>query len=661
MSTTQPESNAKAKPALHTKNTRFRIGVMLISLSLLAFSGAGCGTFDSSSAPDSSGSISFEEAAQLVLDEVAQTESIDHEVIVFGWQMPLLLSDELVAFNPPEYAPPSQPLQLTDESWFFWVDDAPGARYAHPSRFVTVDRVSSEINVVEEEWWPLLNGAGIFTDGDAYWDEDNWVFSNLDWRPGNPAASSLSSGQAGLLMQVPDTELFTAAPVLGQDSPGRAIIISGNGNNDAQNKEFATDSKNMLELLDQAGFDAKYYGPESDTNPDRDGVNDFDSVSSWFRANWEKMEPGDTLFVYITGHGYVSKDDGEGNAAVTSEGLLQTWLGSPFLIDPGVNIIIVIDSCYSGSFVDTTDKFADMTITSTSATDPAYFDRDDSNDPNPEDVGGEFSSGFVEGWRRIMSDPAEVDRVRRKAADRGISFFEALSGEAYLTAVDLDAGFINEKTFPLLVPGQPSTKPTPSPTPTITPSPTATLTPTPDYTPTPEYNIGTVNVAHAFSRYGPSQAFLNEYEFEEGQELELIGHYGGWLLTEPEDFPSSTWIWSGLVDTVVDVNSLPFVNYDATLPYTEFAPSATGIHGVRNNDGTVSVCWNSPGIGGDDPRPSVVVVNVTLNGLSREFILGDGDMDNCVTFEADPGTTVDGKIYIGHQRGYSQPSSFTHP
>jgi hypothetical protein len=145
--------------------------------------------------------------------------------------------------------------------------------------------------------------------------------------------------------------------------------------------------------------------------------------------------------------------------------------------DPGVHIIVVVNGCSSGSFVDSIMEVADVTVTATSAYDPSYGDIDNFvDDPNPDDEGSEFVSGYVEDWNEIMGDEAQQEEARQRAQRNGTNFWEEVSTLAYVSALEKDAAYREGWTFPNAVRGAPGTKPTASPTPTqsATPMPTPT-------------------------------------------------------------------------------------------------------------------------------------------------------------------------------------------
>ncbi|MBF8255712.1 MAG: hypothetical protein HW375_619 [Anaerolineales bacterium] len=401
----------------------------------------------------------LEEARQVVLDEVVQPESLDHPVIVFALPDPLRSGDQIGPYNKEGYGPAVVPTTIEEDSWFFWIDDAPGARFSHPGRFVLISPATGEVTVAEHAWWPVLNGQGLWTEGDAYWDEGNWAFSNMESGPQGSSPPADGRARIGL-----------AAPSAQSAGPGAALVINGWESGESGEADFETDADGMHDILTDAGFDVTYLGPQEDANPDRDGEATSSNRLDWLHEKSEELQPGDTLVIYVTAHGGVT-EDGTGGIGNVFEDLLLKDLQK---FDPGVHIIVFLDSCYSGSFADTIRQVADVTVMSTSGTDPSYGDIDPlffegwfADDPNPDDEGSEFTSGAVEDWDEIMADPQQRAAVEARAAEQGTNFWEELVAASYVSAVEKDVTALSGWTFPSLVRGVAETRPTPVPTTTV--------------------------------------------------------------------------------------------------------------------------------------------------------------------------------------------------
>ena len=303
----------------------------------------------------------------------------------------------------------------------------------------------------------MLNGQGLWTESDDYWNENNWAFSNLSSGPQSEAPPAGSKARAAL----------PAARAAQTDAPGAAIVINGWASGESGKADFETDADGMHDTLTESGFDVTYLGPPEDTNPDRDGESTGVSRANWFGDKAQQLGPGDTLVVYITGHGIVLKD-GTGIAGPVFEDLLLEHLKK---FDPGVHIIVIIDSCHAGSFADGLRQAADVTVLSTGEAQPSYFDIDKARfdgwiltDPNPDDEGSEFTSGYREDWDEIMADDQQRAAAEALAVQQGTNFWEGLATLSFASAMAKDVTALSGWTFPNLVRGAPETRPSPVPT-----------------------------------------------------------------------------------------------------------------------------------------------------------------------------------------------------
>lgn len=520
-------------------------------------------------------SVTFEQAAEIVLEQIVEPDALDQEIIVFGWPELIESGDSLGAYRPPaaEGLPAERGLSLSPEHgiWFFWIDEEPGARFGHPNRFVIVDGASGEVNEVQEQWWPLLNGEGLWVTSEDYWDEANWIFSNLSWRPVSaavPIQGSILASASSILL---GKNMLDLNPILSAQipSPGAAIVINGWSEDESGKEDMETDADSMHDIFSQSSFDTTYLGPKQDNNRDRDGTNDYDSISRWFWDQSRKLKPSQTLFVYLTAHGYVSSSSGEGIAGGISEGLMKVWLEN---FDPGVHIVVIVDSCYAGSFIDSMNQVADFTITATNATDPSYGDIDPAEDPNPDDKGGEFTSGFVEDWNKLLDDWESIKRVRERSEREGINFYEALAAESYVTAVEKDAGAIKGQSFPMTGHGVPATRvawtPVPTPRPLVQPGDTV------------NYRVGS-NVAEDEAKHEAPINMPGEYT------LTLEYTFSGIKYTAPQPFVAveGTLEEDGTFDASGQGTVAGFPNIEVTFNGQIIGDTITGTYGMGIDGG----------------------------------------------------------------------------
>ena len=149
---------------------------------------------------------------------------------------------------------------------------------------------------------------------------------------------------------------------------------------------------------------------------------------------------------------------------------------------------------------------------------------------------------------------------------------------------------------------------TPSPTPEV--SPTITLTPT--ITPTPKPVTGSVlQLAHC--RYGPGAAYLNEYAFDTGLPVELLGRnkLGTWAYVLGKWFPSGCWIKADLVEWDGDIFSVG--EYYGLIPKSDLYQAPTTVSAERDGD-KVTVIWIGIWMTEDDYRGYLIEAWVCVDG-----------------------------------------------
>ena len=101
--------------------------------------------------------ITREEAISIIMEKVIKPNSLDHDILAFLGIEPLKSGDRVsTAFEEIEA------IKIETPTWFAWVDDDPEAEFAHTTRYVFVDATDGKVNVLEREWWPLVNDEDLF-------------------------------------------------------------------------------------------------------------------------------------------------------------------------------------------------------------------------------------------------------------------------------------------------------------------------------------------------------------------------------------------------------------------------------------------------------------------------------------------------------------------
>jgi len=112
---------------------------------------------------------------EILIEEVIQPENVTHDIVALKLLEPLRPGDVI---KPAMHASPYKEYQISNVTWFYWIDDCPYAMFAHDTRYVFIDEAGDYV-VEREEWWPLLNDEELWASPEEYWNKDNWVYSTF--------------------------------------------------------------------------------------------------------------------------------------------------------------------------------------------------------------------------------------------------------------------------------------------------------------------------------------------------------------------------------------------------------------------------------------------------------------------------------------------------
>ena len=353
----------------------------------------------------------------------------DSECLIFLWLTPLISSDLI---GP--YAPSPLPKTVTklphvisytleDDMWFFWIDDAPSAKYCHSTRFLFVDCETGQYDLYQEEWWPVLNGESLWTSPDEYWDEKYWVYN---------------SGCAKPLQSTFYTTVKSAVPLY--EYTGRGLIINGSSPGEPLLEDMAEDAKGMKEALAKTGARLESVTAFKDAEY---------TLQQWAR----EMGSRNALIVYITSHG------GRGYILVGGEVFKIDVLVKLLSTFENVHIHVIIDVSCSGALIEPLKYVTDTVITSTGELSPAYGDWDPDSDYNRSDKGSEFTSGLAACIKELARDKTRIEQWKTQASQTNQSWYTLLLIEAFKTAQELDARAVNGYTTPLIWAPEPDIPP----------------------------------------------------------------------------------------------------------------------------------------------------------------------------------------------------------
>lgn len=270
---------------------------------------------------------------------------------------------------------------------------------------------------------------------------------------------------------------------------GALIVVAGrySASDPLQdNIHHVTNTAYNLFLTNGYSHEQLYYLATDETlDPDGDGTPDVDEMPS--RANLEaaitqwaadNVEPNGVLVLYLMDHGDYDRfylDSPNGERLTPDE--LDGWLDQLEDAVAGVEVNIIIESAYAGSFIDldnTVSQPGRVIIASTGAENLAYASQN----------GAVFSDHFLNALGQGMSLFGAFQEAQWAVDQSNFPQTPWLDDDGNgIPNESSDGNLAQRRGFPFW--GSPST-PTDTPTPTSTPvPPTATNTPTPTPTNTP--------------------------------------------------------------------------------------------------------------------------------------------------------------------------------
>lgn len=150
------------------------------------------------------------------------------------------------------------------------------------------------------------------------------------------------------------------------------------------------------------------------------------------------------ITIYIATHGNVDR------FVMGPQRMNPTQLRDLIMSYPNIKFALIIDACRSGSFIDDLWASIPNSVVITTATDdshPSYGDLDHPNDPDPEDVWGEWSSGFLKGLLRNTALGLWLN-IEIQADAAGVIPEEMLYHTAFQIAWNNDCARINGLSVP---------------------------------------------------------------------------------------------------------------------------------------------------------------------------------------------------------------------
>ncbi len=433
------------------KRTGMIIAAAVIAALLIAIAVLSRGGKKEEPLPDNL--ITKEKAQSLVLEELSKEASSEEDVDSLAYLWPEVLRPGASIKTWDEDSEET----ITDKYyWMAWIDLEPGNPFfSHETKFMFINAETGEYAISDQEFWPVINGESFegslstelslrpgeeesASPSAGYTEKYLSIIHDMVFRE--------ASAQSGSLLRITPKE--ENAPT----GEYYAVIVSGYGRN---SWVFLDGAQAMYEALKGIGYDDAHIsflaqGPAKlDPAWDRQGsprlvrsdavdmATSPDNLRKVFKDLSEKMTKNDSLFVFVLAHG--SKGSVamgrplSNNSHATLEqalygnsGNLSSRNFSEALLDDmsACEVMVMFDSCYSGSHrPKLEEKYDPEKVKRLSVAhstndktrsygadyrDPAWLKKKakadldyggtkktPTADLNPEDHGGEFSSGMI--------------------------------------------------------------------------------------------------------------------------------------------------------------------------------------------------------------------------------------------------------------------------
>lgn len=289
--------------------------------------------------------------------------------------------------------------------WLFFIDEQPGAHFAHPGRIVLLDAVTGEEKVIQTDWWPQVDGKPIFDKVGERDDPKTIIFDEVP--------------EIGLRGKEPDKIIGGPSLQIKTHDPCDAWAVIVCGFDDIPDT-FDEDTDDVYSVLIGLGLldDHIFFVSPHTGHAGVDGATSIANVQWAINQVAASADETDKVLFFYSSHGGVDSlscvpgSPGGGNISAAD---LDNWLDGITCDE----LVIIIEACHSGSligsyangtYVATEDDLTGdgetnrCVFTSASHDTSSYPDRDWPGDPNPGDVGSETIHGYVEAFSTAAAD-----------------------------------------------------------------------------------------------------------------------------------------------------------------------------------------------------------------------------------------------------------------
>lgn len=288
------------------------------------------------------------EANDIVVNQVINPSPYSATLVAYSYDPPgsadFLTSGDVVGeFESPDLK------TISEDTWFFWIDYFPSTWFVHPTALVFVSDATGEVEVIDTEWFPVINDQYIYGDY-------NTRITSPDIFYGNPSP---------IVDDGPNPVGLTQA-----DEGQWAVLAAGPADHPASNADL-----DAMEGALTAGAPGPGV-PEGNVTKTKGSKDDLCTA---LENLGEQDPPCEKLFFHWTGHGNTTTlywgDPPDPNMKMTYQELSEKLNGTN-----AEDFCISIEACRSGGGLPTLrDNVGGAGVTSTDSETNAGFTDDGSH------------------------------------------------------------------------------------------------------------------------------------------------------------------------------------------------------------------------------------------------------------------------------------------
>ena len=352
------------------------------------------------------------EAIQVVIEEVLPKipEIIaDSPYVCLKLESPLPAGTQIEEDSLESFKAPIS-MTLGEEMYFFYLDLAPGSYYAHPVKYILVDK-QGEHQIHDAKWWPKINNKIPDIIADDSPDEDFIIASNITIK--KPIGTIPNYVFEKIISQFMEGFIVVQGLMPDENCFGDANKTYLNGIN------FFSAYKNAFSRVE--------------------GLVQSDAAQVLDTIDAMADEGRGIITIFIIAHGNVDW------VRLGGQGFTANQFRNKMAEYPDIAFNFILGSCHSGSIINNLNTLDNVHVIQTACasdegatTDVDEWDSFD--DINPSDAGSEWTSSLIRAMELIVNNSDRLGTIQNMASMYGVPVTSVLICEAGFGAVGSNPG-----------------------------------------------------------------------------------------------------------------------------------------------------------------------------------------------------------------------------